>query len=67
MKDANLEASVSNGISGRTGGVQVINEPGKALPSTGGMGTALFYIGGGVLVVGAAALFVLKKRKDTGK
>ena len=31
------------------------------------MGTALFYIGGGVLVVGAAALFVLKKRKDTGK
>lgn len=49
------------------GGVHVINYPGKALPSTGGMGTALFYIGGGVLVVGAAALFVLKKRKDTGK
>ena len=66
VKDANLEASVSNGIY-QNGGVQVINEPGKALPSTGGMGTALFYIGGGVLVVGAAALFVLKKRKDTGK
>lgn len=49
------------------GGVHVVNNPGKALPSTGGMGTALFYIGGGVLVVGAAALFVLKKRKDTGK
>lgn len=49
------------------GGVHVINYPGKELPSTGGMGTALFYIGGGVLVVGAAALFVLKKRKDTGK
>lgn len=49
------------------GGVHVVNKPGKALPSTGGMGTALFYIGGGVLVVGAAALFVLKKRKDTGK
>ena len=66
VKDANLEASVSNGIY-QNGGVQVANEPGKALPSTGGMGTALFYIGGGVLVVGAAALFVLKKRKDTGK
>ena len=50
-----------------SGGVHVINKPGKALPSTGGMGTTLFYIGGGVLVVGAAALFVLKKRKDTGK
>lgn len=48
------------------GGVHVVNNPGKELPSTGGMGTALFYIGGGVLVVGAAALFVLKKRKDTG-
>lgn len=66
VKDANLEASVSNDT-WVSGGVQVINEPGKALPSTGGMGTALFYIGGGVLVVGAAALFVLKKRKDTGK
>ena len=66
MKEANLEASVSNGIY-QNGGVHVANKPGKELPSTGGMGTALFYIGGGVLVVGAAALFVLKKRKDTGK
>lgn len=51
----------------QSGGVHVVNKPGKELPYTGGMGTALFYIGGGVLVVGAAALFVLKKRKDTGK
>lgn len=66
VKDANLEASVSNDT-WQSGGVHVANEPGKELPSTGGMGTALFYIGGGVLVVGAAALFVLKKRKDTDK
>ena len=64
--DANLEATVENGVY-KDGGVWVENIPGKELPSTGGMGTALFYIGGGVLVVGAAALFVLKKRKDTGK
>lgn len=64
--EENLEASVSNGIY-QNGGVWVENIPGKELPYTGGMGTALFYIGGGVLVVGAAALFVLKKRKDTGK
>ena len=66
VKEANLEASVSNDT-WQSGGVHVVNTPGKELPSTGGMGTALFYIGGGVLVVGAAALFVLKKRKDTGK
>ena len=66
VKEANLEANVSNDT-WQSGGVHVVNEPGKELPSTGGMGTALFYIGGGVLVVGAAALFVLKKRKDTGK
>lgn len=66
VKEENIEASVSNDT-WVSGGVHVVNKPGKALPSTGGMGTALFYIGGGVLVVGAAALFVLKKRKDTGK
>ena len=66
VKEANLEANVSNDT-WQSGGVHVVNEPGKELPSTGGMGTALFYIGGGVLVVGAAALFVLKKRKDAGK
>ena len=48
VKDANLEASVSNDT-WQSGGVHVANEPGKELPSTGGMGTALFYIGGGVL------------------
>lgn len=66
VKEENIEASVSNDT-WQSGGVHVVNNPGKELPSTGGMGTALFYIGGGVLVVGAAALFVLKKRKDTGK
>lgn len=66
VKEANIEASVSNDT-WQSGGVHVVNNPGKELPSTGGMGTTLFYIGGGVLVVGAAALFVLKKRKDTGK
>ena len=66
VKEENIVASVSNDT-WQSGGVHVVNTPGKELPSTGGMGTALFYIGGGVLVVGAAALFVLKKRKDTGK
>ena len=32
------------------------------LPQTGGMGTTLFYVLGGVLVVGAVVLLITKKR-----
>lgn len=45
-----------------SGGVQVVNESGKRLPSTGGMGTTIFYILGSVLVVGAGVLLVVKRR-----
>ena len=44
------------------GANNVVNESGTVLPETGGMGTTLFYIIGGVLVVGAAVLLVTKKR-----
>ena len=40
----------------------VQNNSGTELPSTGGMGTTLFYILGGLLVVGAGVLLVTKKR-----
>lgn len=40
----------------------VVNNKGTTLPSTGGMGTTIFYTLGGVLVVGAAILLVTKKR-----
>ena len=58
---ANLEATV-NESAWVSGGVRVINETGTELPSTGGMGTTIFYTLGGVLVVGAAILLVTKKR-----
>ncbi|MCC8127198.1 MAG: SpaH/EbpB family LPXTG-anchored major pilin [Clostridiales bacterium] len=38
------------------------NNAGSSLPSTGGIGTTIFYIVGGVLVLGAAVLFVTKRR-----
>lgn len=38
------------------------NNSGTELPSTGGIGTTLFYIFGGILVVGAVVLLVTKKR-----
>lgn len=43
-------------------GLVIVNNKGTELPSTGGMGTTLFYVLGGVLVVGAAVLLVVKKR-----
>lgn len=43
-------------------GLQVINESGTELPSTGGIGTTIFYALGGVLVAGAAILLITKKR-----
>ena len=42
--------------------IGVENSTGSELPSTGGMGTTIFYILGGMLTVGAAVLLVTKKR-----
>ena len=45
----------------------VENSKGALLPSTGGIGTTIFYVLGGLLAVGAAVLLVTKRRMSTGK
>lgn len=47
--------------------VKVLNQTGNELPSTGGMGTTIFYVVGGVLVVGAGVLLVTRKRMNAEK
>ena len=42
--------------------VAVVNKAGTELPSTGGMGTTVFYVLGFALVMGAVVLLVTKKR-----
>ena len=42
----------------------VVNNSGSTLPSTGGMGTTLFYVLGSILVLGAVVLLVSKKRMN---
>lgn len=47
------------------GGVQVINDSGTILPSTGGIGTVIFYVIGGLLVAGAVVLLITKKKASS--
>ena len=42
--------------------VTIINQAGTELPSTGGTGTTIFYLAGGILVLAAVVLLVSKKR-----
>lgn len=52
--------NVNSGIADITIG----NNQGATLPETGGMGTTIFYIVGGILVVGAGVLLITKKRME---
>ena len=45
----------------------VVNQNGTELPSTGGIGTTIFYVLGGVLVVGAGVLLIVRKRMSSEK
>lgn len=44
--------------------VEVPNNTGTELPSTGGIGTTIFYVVGGILVVGAAVVLTTRKRME---
>lgn len=41
---------------------EVINHAGAELPSTGGIGTTIFYVVGGLLVIGAAVILIARRR-----
>lgn len=43
---------------------EVINKAGELLPSTGGIGTRIFYIVGAILVLGAGVVLVTKRKMD---
>lgn len=44
--------------------VKVLNQTGTELPSTGGIGTTVFYVAGGALVLIAAVLLITRKRMN---
>ena len=65
--DGNVTSEVTENTTTHTAAANVaplvvVNHAGTELPSTGGMGTTLFYVLGGILAVGAVVLLVVKKR-----
>ena len=42
----------------------VVNQQGTELPSTGGIGTTIFYVVGAILVIGAGVVLITKRRMD---
>lgn len=49
------------------GKVEIENKSGTELPSTGGIGTTIFYVLGSILVIGAVVLLIAKKRMSASE
>ena len=63
IKNSNLTTTMHGDTwQENNGGVHIINKTGAELPSTGGMGTTIFYIIGSVLVLAAVVLLIVRKR-----
>ena len=65
ITNANLTTTMTGDVWAEgDGGVQITNNTGAELPSTGGIGTTIFYVVGGILVVGAAVVLTTRKRME---
>ena len=42
--------------------ITIKNHTGTELPSTGGIGTTIFYVVGGLLVIGAAVILIARRK-----
>ena len=56
-----LEKDLTSGTNGSTH-VDVDNNQGTILPSTGGIGTTIFYVVGAILVIGAGVVLITRRR-----
>ena len=61
-KKENLEANYATVLDPTA--VEVVNNKGTELPSTGGIGTTIFYVIGAILVLGAGILLVTRRRMN---
>ncbi|MGM9574686.1 MAG: LPXTG cell wall anchor domain-containing protein, partial [Oscillospiraceae bacterium] len=54
-------------VDGDTPVFAIVNNTGAELPSTGGIGTTIFYVVGGILMLGAAVILVTRKKVSSSK
>ena len=66
-EDGSLETSAALDNNQYTQTVKVANNQGTVLPGTGGIGTTIFYVIGGLMMAVAAVLFITKKRMGSDK
>ena len=74
-KDGNLVSTQASSTSSRSveknldeldaAGVEVVNNAGTELPSTGGIGTTIFYVVGAMLVIGAGVVMITRRRMSS--
>ncbi len=64
VKGAEEDSESDNKLKYETVIVKVNNQSGTELPSTGGIGTTIFYIVGSIMCVGAAVLLVTRRRMN---
>ena len=62
-EDATFTATMSE----KEVSTNVVNVKGIHLPSTGGIGTTIFYVVGGLLIVGAGVVLITKKRMGSAE
>ena len=52
---------------GDAGNVTVVNRAGSLLPSTGGIGTTIFYVLGALLIIGAGVVLIARRRMNSNE
>lgn len=62
VAEGNPTVTVNNGEPSTDLSTNVVNNEGSSLPSTGGIGTTIFYVVGVVLMLGAGVLLITKRR-----
>ena len=63
----NMQGSLVVDSTDGTRAFAIVNNTGAELPSTGGIGTTIFYVVGGILMLGAAVILVTRKKVSSSK